>query len=71
MTCFPFFIDVVYNQHKTIKTSSKHLQIKSANNCDYFNKGKTHISFHGLNNHVWENLMNELSCARNTIWLHK
>lgn len=71
MTCFPFFIDVVYNQRKNIKSSSKVAQIKNGNNCGCFNKDKKHILFHGLNNHVWENLMNELSWARNTTWPHK
>jgi hypothetical protein len=64
MTCFSFFVDVIYNQHKNIKTFSRQTQIKNGSNCGYFNKGKKHISFHGFTNHVWDNLTSEMLYAK-------
>jgi len=64
MTCFPFFVDVIYNQHKNIKTFLRHTQINSGSNCGCFNKGMKHVPFHGFTNHVWDNLIGEMLYAK-------
>jgi hypothetical protein len=57
MTCFPLFVDVIYNNHKCAKASLGHPQIKSGNHHGCFSKGKKHmkhmkhIPFHGLAYH--------------------
>jgi hypothetical protein len=60
MTCFPFFVDGIYDRCKSIKTSLKHPQVKSGSSCGHFNKSKKHISFHSFINHVRDNLIGEL-----------
>jgi hypothetical protein len=64
MTCFPLFVDVIYNKWKHVKASLKHPQIKSGSCHGCFNKGKRHIPFHGLAYHHWSDLGGELLSTR-------
>jgi hypothetical protein len=61
----PFFVDVIYDKHKSVKASSfKHPHVKSSNNYGCFNKCKKHVPFHGFVHHVWDNFISELSFAK-------
>jgi hypothetical protein len=68
MTCFAFFVDVIYNQHKSIKTSVGHTQVNSGSNCGCFNKGMKHKPFHGFTNHIWDNLIGEMLYVKKHNW---
>jgi hypothetical protein len=60
MTCFPLFVDVIYNKRKCAKASLGHPQIKSGSHHGYFYKGRKHIPFHGLAYHHWNDFGGEL-----------
>ncbi len=64
MTCFPLFVDVIYNKRKCVEAFSGHPQIKSGNHHGCFNKGRKHIPFHGLTYHHWNNFGGELPFTR-------
>jgi hypothetical protein len=51
MTRFPLFVDVIHNQSKHIKTSSKHPQVKCGYNYNGINKNRKNMAFHDLANH--------------------
>jgi hypothetical protein len=51
MTCFPLFVDVIYNKQKHVKAFSRHPQKKSGSRHGCFNKGMKHIPFYGLAYH--------------------
>jgi hypothetical protein len=64
MAMFPFFVDVIHNQSKSIKTFSRHPQIKCGYNCSGINKSKKNMAFHGLADHGWDYLIIELLSTR-------
>ncbi len=68
MTCFLFFVDVIYNQHKSTKTSLRHTQVNSGRNCGCLNKGMKHVPFHGFTDHVWDNLTGKMLYAKKHNW---
>ncbi len=60
MATIPLFVDVICKQNKSIKTSSKHPQIKCGYNYNGINKSKKNMVFHGLADHGQDYFVIEL-----------